>query len=51
MEAENQINMNGKESILYTSFNQDQSCFVCGTQSGFKIFNSFPFKDSYKRSK
>ena len=37
--------------ILFTSFNQNQGCFACGTESGFKIFNSFPFKDSHKRSK
>lgn len=38
-------------SIVYTSFNQDYGCFACGTENGFKIFNSFPFKDSHKRSK
>lgn len=36
-------------SIVYTSFNQDYGCFACGTENGFKIFNSFPFKDSHKR--
>lgn len=38
-------------AIVYTSFNQDYGCFACGTENGFKIFNSFPFKDSHKRSK
>lgn len=37
--------------IISTSFNQDQGCFACGTENGFKIFNSFPFKDSHQRSK
>ena len=35
--------------IIFTSFNQDQGCFACGTENGFKIFNSFPFKDSHQR--
>jgi len=37
--------------ILFTSFNQNQGCFACGTESGFKIFNSYPFKDCHNRSK
>ena len=41
----------GGNSILCSSFNQDQGCFACGTETGFKIFNSFPYKDSHKRSK
>jgi hypothetical protein len=39
----------GGDDILYIGFNQDQGCFACGTQKGFKIFNSFPFKDTFKR--
>lgn len=35
--------------ILYISFNQDSSCFSVGTESGFKIINTFPFLDLYYR--
>ena len=44
-------NMSVNNQILFTGFNQNQGCFACGTENGFKIFNSFPFKDSHKRSK
>jgi hypothetical protein len=37
--------------MLYASFNQDFSNFVVGTEKGFKIFNSYPLKDSYDISK
>ncbi len=35
------------EEILYLNFNQDYGCFACGTETGFKIFNTFPFKETY----
>ena len=38
-----------KEEILYVGFNQDQGCFACGTQKGFKIFNTHPFRDTFER--
>lgn len=36
-------------SMLYVTFNQDASCFAVGTETGFSIYNSFPFKDNFTR--
>lgn len=41
----------GDDQMLYATFNQDASCFAIGTERGFKIFNSYPFKDSFERRK
>jgi hypothetical protein len=35
--------------VLFVGFNQDHGCFVCGTNSGFRIFNSDPFRETIKR--
>ena len=40
---------NENTSMLYVTFNQDSSCFAIGTETGFSIYNSFPFKDSFQR--
>lgn len=37
------------EEINYIGFNQDQSCFVCGTNYGFKVYNSYPFQETCVR--
>jgi hypothetical protein len=39
----------GDDGILYVTFNQDASCFAVGTERGFKIYNTFPFKDNFER--
>lgn len=39
------------EKILYISFNQDSSCFSVGTEKGFRIYSTLPFKNISNRSK
>ena len=34
---------------LYTGFNEDYQCFFSGTESGFYIYNSNPFKERFHR--
>ncbi len=35
--------------VLHVNFNQDQGCFAVSTERGFRIFNSYPFKDTFQR--
>jgi WD40 repeat protein len=37
------------ESLQHLSFNQDGGCFAVGTDSGFRIFNADPFKETFRR--
>ena len=37
------------ESMLYVTFNQDASCFAIGTETGFRIYSTNPFKDNFYR--
>ena len=44
-----QNNSEKPNSMLYINFNQDSSCFAIGTQTGFRILNSIPFKNNFCR--
>ena len=39
------------DQMLYVSFNQDYSAFSVGTERGFRVYNTYPYKDYYERSK
>jgi len=38
-----------ENQILFVDFNQDGSCIAVGTEKGFKIYNSYPFKETFER--
>eukprot|EP01089_Gocevia_fonbrunei_P004369 TRINITY_DN14385_c0_g1_i1.p1 TRINITY_DN14385_c0_g1~~TRINITY_DN14385_c0_g1_i1.p1 ORF type:complete len:217 (+),score=24.10 TRINITY_DN14385_c0_g1_i1:103-753(+) len=38
-----------KNKLLYFSFNQDHSCFACGTDDGFQIWNVDPLKPRFRK--
>jgi hypothetical protein len=42
---------NKDEGLLYMSLNQDQSCLVVGTEKGFRVYDTIPFKFRYQRGK
>jgi hypothetical protein len=37
------------QQILSINFNQDGTCFAIGTQKGFRIYNTYPFKENIER--
>ena len=45
----NSINEINDDSMLYVSFNQDNSFFSVGTERGFKIYQTYPFIEPYER--
>lgn len=42
-------NVDVTNKMLFASFNQDGSCFAIGTDTGFKVFNSYPLRDHFER--
>ena len=45
----NEINEVEDNTMLDVSFNQDNSCFAIGTENGFKIYQTYPFKGPHER--
>ena len=45
----NSINEIKDDSMLYASFNQDNSFFSVGTERGFRIYQTYPFTNHYER--
>ena len=41
----------GSNEICHIGFNQEQDCFAVGTQNGFRIYNTIPFKGQFVRGK
>lgn len=43
------LQANPSNEILYCSFNQDFTCFVVGTENGFRVYSTDPFRLTFKR--
>ena len=43
------LSRNQSNELLYIGYNQDYQCFAVGTDTGFRIYNTDPFKETFQR--
>lgn len=43
------LQTNPANEILYVNFNQDFTCFICGTETGFRVYKTDPFRLTHRR--